>query len=61
MIVGGYGRVGATVLAAFLLGIAEAFGAGYASTGYTDAFAFIAMIITLLLQPNGLFGRKVGV
>jgi branched-chain amino acid transport system permease protein len=61
MIVGGYGRVNATIIAAFLLGIAEALGAGYISSGYTDAFAFVAMIIVLLLAPQGLFGRKVGI
>ena len=60
MIVGGYGRVNATILAAFLLGVAEALGTGYISSGYADAFAFIAMIIVLLVAPQGLFGRKVG-
>ena len=61
MIVGGYGRVNATVLAACLLGVAEALGTGFISSGYADAFAFIAMIIVLLLAPQGLFGRKVGI
>jgi branched-chain amino acid transport system permease protein len=61
MIVGGYGRVNATILAALILGVAEALGAGYISSGYTDAFAFIAMILVLLVAPQGLFGRKVGI
>ena len=61
MIVGGYGRVNATVLAGFLLGIMEALGTGFISSGYADGFAFIAMILVLLVAPQGLFGRKVGI
>ncbi len=61
MVVGGFGRVGGAVAAALLLGIAEALGTGYVSSGYTDAFAFVAMILVLLLRPHGLFGRKVGI
>ncbi|MGE4250258.1 MAG: branched-chain amino acid ABC transporter permease [Parvibaculaceae bacterium] len=61
MVVGGFGRVNGTVLAAFLLGIAEAFGIGYFGASFTDAFAFIAMIIVLLVSPHGIFGRKVGI
>lgn len=61
MVVGGFGRVNGTVLAAFLLGIAEALGTGYLGASYTDAFAFIAMILVLLISPHGIFGRKVGI
>jgi branched-chain amino acid transport system permease protein len=61
MVVGGYGRVNATIAAAFLLGVAEALGIGYVGAAYADAFAFIAMILVLLLAPYGLFGRKVGI
>ncbi len=59
--VGGFGRVNGAVPAAFLLGIAEALGTGYLSSSYTDAFAFAAMILVLLVAPHGIFGRKVGI
>lgn len=59
--VGGFGRVNGAVPAAFLLGIAEAVGTGYLSSSYTDAFAFAAMILVLLVAPQGIFGRKVGI
>lgn len=61
MFVGGYGRVNATIIAAFILGLAEALGAGYINSGYTDAYAFIAMLIMLVVSPQGLFGKKVGI
>jgi branched-chain amino acid transport system permease protein len=61
MTVGGFGRVNGTVAAALLLGVAEALGTGYLDSAYTDAFAFVAMILVLLFAPHGLFGRKVGI
>ena len=61
MVVGGFGRVNGTVFAAFVLGIAEALGTGYFGASFSDAFAFLAMIIVLLVSPHGLFGRKVGI
>ena len=61
MVVGGFGRVNGTVYAAFLLGIAEALGTGYLGASYTEAFAFVAMILVLLVAPHGIFGRKVGI
>jgi branched-chain amino acid transport system permease protein len=61
MTVGGFGRVNGTVLAALLLGVVEALGTGYLDSAFTDAFAFVAMILVLLFAPYGLFGRKVGI
>ncbi len=61
LMVAGFGRVDTAVPAAFLLGIAEALGTGYIGSSYTDAFAFVAMIVVLLISPQGLFGKKVGI
>jgi branched-chain amino acid transport system permease protein len=61
LMVAGFGRVDTAIPAAFMLGIAEALGAGYLGSSYTDAFAFVAMILVLLISPQGLFGKKVGI
>jgi branched-chain amino acid transport system permease protein len=61
LMVAGFGRVDTAIPAAFMLGIAEALGTGYLGSSYTDAFAFVAMILVLLISPQGLFGRKVGI
>ena len=61
VIMGGFGRVSGTIIAAFILGIAEAFAIQYISSGYVDAIAFLIMIATLLFRPYGLFGRTVGI
>ena len=36
----------------------EAFGAGYLSSTYKDAFAFLVILIVLFAAPQGLFGRR---
>lgn len=60
VIMGGFGQVKGAIYSAFILGIAEALAAGYLSSEYKDAIAFILIIAVLILRPQGLFGRKVG-
>jgi len=35
----------------------EAFGAGYISSQYKDAIAFIVILAVLFTMPHGLFGK----
>lgn len=58
VILGGMGSVQGAVAAAFIVGWIDAFGAGYLSTGYTDAFGYAVMILILLVRPTGLFGIR---
>ena len=46
------------MVAGLLLGIAENVSSAYISSGYRDAIAFIAMILTLIVKPTGLMGFK---
>jgi branched-chain amino acid transport system permease protein len=59
VIVGGFGDVRGAILAAFALGMVEAIGIGYVSSQYGDVVVFGAMILTLLIRPNGLLGRAI--
>jgi branched-chain amino acid transport system permease protein len=60
-VVGGIGNIPGAVLGGFILGIMEimlvAFLPGL--TGYRDAFAFILLIIILLVRPTGILGEKI--
>lgn len=57
-IVGGLGNPMGAIAGGLVVGIAEAMTAGYISSAYKDAVAFIIIILVLLLMPSGLFGRK---
>ena len=59
-IVGGLGSVSGALIAAVLLGMVEAIASGYISPVWSNAYAFGAMIIVLLLRPSGLRGGGSG-
>lgn len=54
---GGMGNPLGAVAGGLIVGIAEKMSAGYISTNYKDAVAFIIIILTLLVMPTGLFGK----
>ncbi|HUW11572.1 MAG TPA: branched-chain amino acid ABC transporter permease [Anaerolineae bacterium] len=60
VIMGGFGQVNGAIYGAFILGLTEALAAGYVASDYKDAMAFAVMVVVLLVRPQGLFGRKVG-
>jgi branched-chain amino acid transport system permease protein len=45
------------VAGGLLLGLLEAFAAGYLSSQYKDAVAFLVILLVLFAMPRGLFGR----
>jgi branched-chain amino acid transport system permease protein len=58
-VIGGFGSIPGAVLGALLLGLTETFGATYVSSEFKDAFAFIILILVLLVLPQGIFGERV--
>ena len=58
-IVGGFGSVPGAIVGGLFLGVVEVFGAYYVSSAYRDAFAFIILILVLLIRPQGFFGEKI--
>ena len=57
-IVGGLGSWMGAVLAAFIIGFAQILTVVYLGPHYQMVVALLAIIITLILKPSGLFGRQ---
>jgi branched-chain amino acid transport system permease protein len=57
-ILGGMGSGPGAVLGGLALGIIEAMGAGYLSSAYKDALAFVIILAVLFFMPSGLLGRR---
>ncbi len=54
---GGIGSAFGAVVGGLLIGMIEAFSAGYLSSSYKDAIAFLIILVVLVAMPQGLFGR----
>jgi branched-chain amino acid transport system permease protein len=54
---GGIGSAAGAVVGGALLGLLEAFAAGYVSSQYKDAVAFLAILAVLFVLPQGLLGK----
>jgi len=57
-IVGGLGSWMGAVLAAFLIGFAQILTVVYLGSHFQMVVALLAIILTLILRPSGLFGRQ---
>lgn len=59
-VLGGIGNITGAMIGGLLIGLAEVLGAGYISSGYRLAIAYIIMIAIILIRPSGLFGQATG-
>jgi branched-chain amino acid transport system permease protein len=57
-VLGGIGSIPGAVLGALVLGWTESFATGYVSSDYEDVFAFILLVLILIVRPSGLLGRS---
>lgn len=55
---GGMGVPAGALVGGLLLGLIEALTAGYVSSVYKDAVAFVLILAILFVRPQGLLGRK---
>ncbi|MGH4122002.1 MAG: branched-chain amino acid ABC transporter permease [Clostridium sp.] len=60
-VIGGIGNIKGAVIGGFILGIGEIMLVAFFGnlSGYRDAFAFILLILILLLKPTGIMGEKI--
>ncbi len=67
-VLGGIGNVAGAMLGGLLLGIIESLASGYIGdltggvlgSNYRDVFAFLVLILVLVLRPSGLMGQASG-
>jgi branched-chain amino acid transport system permease protein len=57
-VLGGIGSIPGAMFGGMFLGFVESMGAGYISSEYKDVYAFIVLIIVLLIKPSGMFGKS---
>ncbi len=57
-VTGGIGSIPGAMFGGLLLGMAENLGAGFLSSGYRDAIAFIVLIVVMLIRPMGIFKKE---
>ncbi|MEW6262134.1 MAG: branched-chain amino acid ABC transporter permease [Thermodesulfobacteriota bacterium] len=57
-VVGGLGSWGGAILAAFLIGFAQILTVAYLGPHYQMVVAIMAIILTLIVRPSGLFGHQ---
>jgi branched-chain amino acid transport system permease protein len=65
VIFGGLGSMTGAIIAGYIIGLTESLSAGliqgyipFLGKGYADAYAFIILLIFVILKPEGLFGEK---
>ncbi len=54
-IIGGMGNVPGAIAGSLLLGLIESYGIALFGTSYRNLFAFVLLILILIVRPNGLF------
>lgn len=59
VVVGGLTSISGCLVAGFILGIVEALITGYLGMEFRDLFFFGAMVLILLVRPQGLMGREI--
>jgi branched-chain amino acid transport system permease protein len=58
-VLGGIGNVPGAMVGGIVLGLLEGLGAGYLSSQWKNAFAFVVLVGLLLFKPTGLLGERV--
>ena len=57
VVLGGVGNVRGTLVAAFLLGLAESLFGTFVSFRWVDFSVYVLLLVILLVRPQGLYGR----
>jgi branched-chain amino acid transport system permease protein len=56
-VIGGIGNIRGAMVGGLLLGVLESLVGGFINSSYIDEFSFLALIVVLMIRPQGLFGQ----
>ncbi len=57
-ILGGMNSLPGAIVGGLILGVAESLAGGYISIAFKNSFAFLVIILVLLIRPEGLLGKE---
>ncbi|MGD0230673.1 MAG: branched-chain amino acid ABC transporter permease [Syntrophorhabdales bacterium] len=57
-VIGGLGSWGGTIVASFIIGFAQILTETFVSSHFLMVVALLAIIVTLLIRPSGIFGKQ---
>ncbi len=57
-VIGGMGNVPGAIFGSLLLGLTESYGVALFGSSYRNLFAFVLLLVILVLRPNGLFASS---
>jgi branched-chain amino acid transport system permease protein len=57
-VIGGLGSWGGTIIASFIIGFAQILTETFISSNFVMVVALLAIIVTLLVRPSGIFGKQ---
>ena len=57
-VLGGIGNIRGAMVGGLTLGVLESLAGGFLSTAFQDVFAFLLLILVLLVRPWGMFGER---
>lgn len=58
VIVGGLGSIPGSIIASLILGYSETIVAYMISTSWTELVSLVAVVVTLMIRPSGILGRR---
>jgi branched-chain amino acid transport system permease protein len=61
VVLGGFDRIGGTVAAAVVVGIAQQLLTGYLAPNLSEAYPYLILVVALILKPEGLIPASVRV
>lgn len=59
-VLGGIGNLRGALLGGLVLGVAESYGSAVFGSEWKDVFAFVLLVLILLVRPSGLLGESLG-